>query len=93
MRGHVSANVMQVEGRGGLTAVVIVMVTAQILCAETPDGGFHPCTEINICLERSCMETTGKRISHDPFSSFVDRSNVQNFTHCGPRPCGAVILN
>ena len=30
VRGHVSANVMQVEGPGGLTLVVIVMVTAQI---------------------------------------------------------------
>ena len=30
VRGHVRANLMQVEGPGGLTAVVIVMVTAQI---------------------------------------------------------------
>ena len=30
MRGHVSTNVMQVEGLGGLTAVVVVMVTAQV---------------------------------------------------------------
>ena len=30
VRGHVSANVMQIEGPGGLTVVVIVIVTAQI---------------------------------------------------------------
>ena len=30
LRRHVSANVTQVEGPGGLTVVVIVMVTAQI---------------------------------------------------------------
>ena len=31
VRGHVRANVMRLEGPGGLTVVVIVMVTAQIL--------------------------------------------------------------